>query len=322
VRALNEAGHETTGLDTSFYRDEIHDLAGFTPQVQLTRDLREVSVDDLAGHDAVVHLAALSNDALGELNPALTESINERQTVRLAGLAREAGVGRFVYASSCSVYGIQDPGQSAHEDSPLAPLTAYARAKVAAEARLAELHADDFRVVVMRNATMHGPAPRLRLDLVVNNLVAYALLHGEVKVLSDGTPWRPLLSVADFARLVLAFCERDAAHRVYNVGFDGENYQVRDLGRLVSEATGAPLSINPAQTPDERSYRVDFSRLAAELPEVAPVMDVPRSIEALVAVYREGGLTRERFAAADFFRVRKLKELLAAGALDADLRWA
>jgi len=317
--ALKRAGHCTIGLDCDYYEHTLFEDDDFAPDHQILKDIRVVEPADLDGIDVVVHLAALSNDATGELNPDLTDRINAAATVRIARLAKAEGIRKFVYASSCSIYGISDCAGAVTEEAPLAPLTAYARAKVQAEKELLRLHDDDFRVVIMRNATMHGVSPKLRLDLVLNNLAACAHLYGRVKILSDGSPWRPLLSVVDFARLVLLFLDGEVGHVVYNVGFAEENYQVRTLGEIVSGLTGAALEINPARTPDERSYRVDFTRLRAEFPGFRIEVPVGRSVAQLLGAYEQYGLTHEDFTGPRYFRIRALKDLMARGLLDENL---
>jgi len=316
---LKRAGHRTIGLDCDYYEHRLYDGDDFAADHQIGKDIRALEETDLDGIDVVVHLAALSNDATGELNPDLTAQINQEATVRLARLARQQGVRKFVYASSCSIYGISDSESPVTEEAPLAPLTAYARAKVGAEAALRALHNDTFRVVIMRNATMHGVSPKLRLDLVLNNLAASACLYHEVKILSDGSPWRPLLSIVDFARAVLLFLDYDVQHVVYNVGFGQENYQVKTLGGMISTLTGARLEINPGRTPDERSYRVDFSRFQREFPEFKMRMSARESARSLLAAYETYGLTPEDFTGPKYFRIRALKDLMARGLLDANL---
>lgn len=321
VKVLKERGHEVVGLDTHYYQSCFFDIGGFLPDSQIVKDIREVSAEDLKNIDAVVHLAGLSNDALGELDPSHTEEINYKATVRLAELSKSAGVRKFIFASSCSVYGIQDPTQSATEDSALEPLTAYAKAKVHAEAALKPMSGADFRVCIMRNATMHGVSTRLRLDLVVNNLAAHAFVYKKVKVLSDGSPWRPLLSIKDFANAVALFLERETKEIIYNVGFNEENYQVRQLGEIVSLATGAPLEINLSKTPDERSYKVSFDRLQKEFPDFRASANVPVSVGELLEAYKKYGLGEKDFVGDRFFRIRTLKTLLAGGSLNSDLKW-
>lgn len=321
VKTLKEKGHKVTGLDTHYYQSCFFDIGGFLPDAQIVKDIREVSAEDLKDLDAVVHLAGLSNDALGELDPSHTEEINFKATVKLAELAKECGVNKFVFASSCSVYGIQDPSMAATEDSALEPLTAYAKAKVHAENYLKQMSGEGFKVYIMRNATMHGVSTRLRLDLVVNNLVAAAFVYKKVKVLSDGSPWRPLLSIKDFAAAVAIFLEQGAKETIYNIGFNEENYQVKQLGEMVSLATGAPLEINLSKTPDERSYRVSFAKFQNEFPEFKAQCSVPDSIKELIDAYKKYNLSEKDFTEDRFFRIRTLKTLLAGGRLKSDLRW-
>jgi nucleoside-diphosphate-sugar epimerase len=319
TNVLKRTGHQTIGFDCNYYEEGLFEDDEFAPDHQILKDLRQIAAADLDGIDVVVHLAALSNDATGELNPHLTRRINQEASIRLARLAKRQGVRKFLYASSCSIYGISESDSPVTEDAPVAPLTAYARAKVEAESELLRLHDETFRVVIMRNATMHGLSPKLRLDLVLNNLVASAYLEGRVRILSDGTPWRPLLSVLDFALAVLLFLDCDVKHVVYNVGFDEENYQVKALGRMISDLTGATLEINPARTPDERSYRVAFTRLQREFPEFRLQMPVRASAAGLLAAYETFGLTRADFTGPKFFRIRTLKDLIARGVLDEHL---
>jgi nucleoside-diphosphate-sugar epimerase len=316
---LKRAGHWVIGLDCDYYEHRLFDSDDFAPDDQILKDLRQIKAADLEEIDAVVHLAALSNDATGELNPDLTVQINHQAAVRLARLAKRAGVRKFVYASSCSIYGISGSDSPVTEESPLAPLTAYARAKVEAEAELLQLHDEAFQVVIMRNATMHGVSPKLRLDLVLNNLAACAYLDRRVKILSDGSPWRPLLSVLDFARAVLLFLDYRVAHTVYNVGFSRENYQVRCLGEMIARLTGTELEINPVKTPDERSYRVDFTRFQNEFPEFRIRMPAQESVLNLLAAYEKYGLTHEDFCGPKYFRIRALKDLMARGMVDDNL---
>lgn len=321
VKTLLEKGYSVVGLDNDFYSDCFFDYYEFAPQVQLKKDIRAVQKQDLAGIDFIVHLAALANDALGELSPETTFQINHQATVNLALLAKQAKVKKFIFASSCSAYGLQESAQLANENSSLNPLTAYAKAKVLAENDLQKLHSSDFQVVVMRNGTMHGLSPKLRLDLVVNNLTALAYIYKKVKILSDGTPWRPLLSVKDFADIVLFLLENNCRHIVYNVGFNEENYQVKDIGEKVAQLTGAALEINKEKTPDERSYRVDFSRLLAEFPQLKTGLSVADSIKNMFLSFQENNLTESDFQSPKYFRIRTLKEHLAQGRLDQNLLW-
>jgi nucleoside-diphosphate-sugar epimerase len=317
------AGHEVTGLDTGFYRG--CDLgAGPDPVPTLELDVRDVTADDLQGVEAIVHFAGLSNDPLGDLDPELTHEVNYRATVELARAAREAGVSRFLFASSCSMYGASEQ-ERVTEDFPLQPLTAYAESKVRSEDALAELADDDFSPVFMRFATVHGVSPRLRIDLVLNNLVGWAFTTGAVRILSDGTPWRPVIHVADVADAVLALLEapRPAVHgQPFNVGADGENYQVRDLAELAREAVpGSTVEFGGAGDPDPRSYRVDFGKLRSVLPGLELRRSARESAHELHDAYRAVGLTFEEFDGPRFTRLKRLQGLLGEGELGEDLRW-
>lgn len=321
TKFLNEKGYYTIGLDTHYYQSDFFDYKDFLPDSQIIKDIRKIEEKDLENIDAIVHLAALSNDALGEIDSKFTHEINKEATVRFAKIAKKKGVKKFIYASSCSVYGIQSPNDAANEDFPLNPLTAYAKSKVESELELKKLHEKSFKVIIMRNATMHGLSPKLRLDLVVNNLVAYAHIYNKVKILSDGTPWRPLLSVVDFANAVLAFLENNVNYIIYNIGFNQENCQIKEIGEIISEITGAKLEINPNKTPDERSYKVDFSRFCNEFSDFKMEMSVRDTVGELFKAYKKYNLKEEDFLGSKYFRVRCLKELLGQGKLTKDLLW-
>src|SRR5690348_2318353 len=271
---LTAAGHDVTGLDSGLFAECI--LGGLdTPDVPgLAVDLRDVTVDQLAGFDAVVHMAALSNDPLGSLAPEITYDVNHHASTRLARLAKDAGVGRFVYASTCSVYGAQSGDELVDEDAPLKPVTPYAISKVRVEDDLIALADDDFVPVSMRNATAFGFSPRLRADIVLNNLVGHAHLSGEARVLSDGTPWRPLVHARDIAAAFVAAlaAPKEAVHaKAFNVGMEQNNLTVAEIaGEVVAAVPGSTLVITGEAGADPRSYRVDFSRIRAALPEFRP----------------------------------------------------
>jgi len=321
--ALVAAGLDVTGLDTLYYRGcDLGPVQDALPALEL--DVRDVTADDLRGFDAVVHLAALSNDPLGDLDPELTFEINFRATVDLARAAREAGVSRFVFASSCSMYGASED-ERVTEDAPLKPITAYAESKVRSEEALAELADDDFSPVFMRNATVHGVSPRLRIDIVLNNLVGWAFTTGAVRILSDGTPWRPVIHVADVADATVALLEapRETVHgQAFNVGADSENYQVRDLAELAKEVVpGSEVEYGGAGDPDPRSYRVDFGKLSRALPELGLRRTARESAQELHDAYQAAGLTFDEFDGPRFTRLKRLQALLAEGKLGEDLRW-
>jgi nucleoside-diphosphate-sugar epimerase len=324
VPVLTAAGHEVVGLDTFFY--EGCDLRGDASAVPaLRRDVRDVEPADLEGFDAVVHLAALSNDPLGDLSPGLTRAINFEATLALAGKAREAGVRRFVFSSSCSMYGASGLDEAVDEEAPLRPLTAYAESKARSEEALAELACPDFAPVFMRNATAYGVSPRMRVDLVLNNLVGWAHTVGEVRIMSDGTPWRPLVHIEDIARATAAILgapEETVRGQAFNVGVDAENYQVRDLAEIVRETVG-DCTVEYAGTgdPDSRSYRVDFGKLARAFPNLELRWTARSGAQEILDAYREAGLTREEFEGDRYTRLKRLRLLLDRDALDPELRW-
>lgn len=320
---LAAAGHDVVGLDTFLYAD-----CTFGPQPptvpSLRRDLREVEPDDLDGVDAVVHLAAISNDPVGDLDPDITYDVNHRATVRLAYAAKKAGATRFVFSSSCSLYGAASDDEALTEEASFNPVTPYGHSKVLAEQDIVELADADFTPVSLRNATAYGASPRLRTDIVVNDLTGHALLDGSVLIKSDGTPWRPLVHVEDIARAFMAViaAPRDAIHaEAFNVGQTSENYQVRDVADMVADSVpGSKITYAADGGPDKRSYRVDFSKIAAKLPGFRPVWTVAKGVQQLVEAYTRDGLTVEDFAAARYTRIGTIKRRQAAGNLAMDLR--
>jgi nucleoside-diphosphate-sugar epimerase len=292
---------------------------------ELRLDLRDTDPSAFAGHDAVVHLAALSNDPLGDLSTELTKAINFEATVRLARAAKEAGVGRFVFSSSCSMYGASEEGRAVDESAPLRPLTAYAESKVLSEEALAALSDADFAPVSLRFATAYGVSPRLRVDLVLNNLVGWAHTTGKVKIMSDGTPWRPLIHTEDMARAMLAVltADRDTiGGRAFNVGRSEENYQVRDLAEIVEETVGdCEIEYAGSGDPDPRSYRVDFTKFHETFPGAGLRWSAREGARELLDAYREIGLTLDEFEGDRYIRLKHLRLLLDRGDLDPELRW-
>jgi nucleoside-diphosphate-sugar epimerase len=324
VPLLSEAGHLVTGLDTGMFASCV---LGPPPQEvpTLRLDVREVRPEHCYGYDAVLHLAALCNDPLGDLDPELTYDINYRATVALARAAKQAGVPRFLFSSSCSLYGAGPGDLPLTETADFAPVTAYGESKIRAERDLLELADDSFSPVFARNATAYGFSPRLRADLVVNDLVAHALLTGEVRLRSDGQAWRPLVHVADIAAAFAALLEapRDLVHgKAYNVGTTAENYQIRDVAQIVADAVpGSKVTFADGSAADKRDYRVSCDLIAAELPGFQPRWTVRDGVRQLIDAYRSHGLTPEAFAGDHYHRLRRVEALQQAGWLDSELRW-
>jgi len=320
---LQSSGHEIVGLDCGFFEGCTF---GMVPDgiVSLRKDIRDVAFEDVSGFDAIVHLAALSNDPLGNLRPEWTFEINHEASVILARLAREAGIRRFVYASSCSIYGAAGD-EVRTEEASLDPLTPYAISKARTEEDISRLEDDSFSPVFMRNATAFGVSPRLRVDLVLNNLVGWAYTTGKVRILSDGTSWRPIVHAQDISRAFAAVlaAPREAIHdQKFNVGVNSENYRVRDLAEIVQRVVpGCIVEYAGQSGPDPRTYRVDFSKIARVLPDFKPEWNAHRGAEELYSSYRQHGLTREDFEGRKYVRLKQLEHLLAHGLLDDSLRW-
>lgn len=320
TRALTEAGHDVTGLDTFLY--EGCDFGADEQHFQVIRkDIRDVEARDLRSFGAVIHLAALSNDPLGCLDESCTYDINHLGSVSLARAAKAAGVPRYLFASSCSLYGAAGDDML-DENASFNPITAYGRSKVLVEEDVSKLADDEFSPVFLRNATAYGASPRLRADIVVNNLVGVAYTTGEVLIQSDGTPWRPLVHVQDISRAFLAVLEapREAIHnQAFNVGSSLENYQIRDVASIVQEIVpGCSVSYLEGGGPDPRCYRVNCDKLTRHLPGFKTEWTVRRGAEELYRSFVENGLTKDMFAG--YVRLKRIQELLSSGRLDETLR--
>jgi nucleoside-diphosphate-sugar epimerase len=324
VPLLERAGHDVVGLDSDLFAPCVFGEA--PPAVEsLRRDIRDVQASDLEGFDAVLHLAAVCNDPVGDLNPQTTYDINHLASVRLAEQAKQAGVSRFVFFSSCSLYGKAAGEDALDENAGFAPVTPYGHSKVLAEQGISPLADDDFSPTYLRNATAYGASPRLRLDVVVNNLVGWAHTTGEIVLQSDGTPWRPLVHIEDISRAALAVLDarRELVHdEAFNVGANAENYTIREVAKIVAEVTGGTASFAAGGgEPDTRSYRVDCSKLARVLPAAAPRWTVERGARELAQAYAEWGMTFEDFTGPRGLRLKRVRQLQEAGRLDAELRW-
>jgi len=323
VPMLVEKKHEVIGLDTDYY--ERCTFTGEVPSKKvIKKDVRDVQIEDLAGFDAIIHLAGLSNDPLGDYRPELTEIINGKASVRLAELAKEAGVERFLFASSCSNYGAAGD-DFLDEKAPFKPVTPYGKSKAKVEEVLRKMADDDFSPIYLRASTAYGVSPRLRFDLVTNNLTAWAFTTGKVFLKSDGSPWRPIVHIRDIALAYIAALQapRDLIHNeAFNVGTTTENYQVREIAQLVKEIVpNCRVDFAAGASPDKRNYRVNCDKIASTLHEFKPQWTARRGIEELYNEYKKTGLTLEEFEGPKFMRIAHIKGLIEEGRLDESLRW-
>lgn len=322
---LVRAGHEVVGVDTNLYAGST--FGAEPPPLaieELQKDIRDLAVHDFAGVDAVLHLAALSNDPLGDLNPDLTYAINHRASVRLAELARQAGVERFIFSSSCSNYGAGG-NDWLYETSAFNPVTPYGKSKVMVERDVSQLADDNFTPVFLRSATAYGVSARLRFDLAVNNLVAWAFTTGRVYLKSAGTSWRPFVHIEDMSRAFVAAlaAPREVVHnQAFNVGRTEENYRIVDIAQIVVETVpGSRIEFAPDAEPDTRNYRVNMGKITTALPAYKPQWDVRKGAQELYQTYQQVGVTVDEFEGPRYRRVSHIKELMASGRLSASLRW-
>ncbi len=316
-------GYDVVGLDSDFYQQCT--LGAGVPHIpEMRKDIRDVRPDDLVGFDAIIHLAALSNDPLGNLNPDLTYEINHKASVHLAEMAKRVGVPRFLFSSSCSTYGAAGD-QMITEQAAFNPVTPYGHSKVFAERDVARLADGDFCPTFLRNATAHGVSPRHRFDIVLNDLVAWAVTTGRVYLKSDGSPWRPIVHVEDISRAFLAVLNapRDVVfNQAFNVGTNEENYRIRELAEIVKETVpGCRVEYAEGAAPDKRTYRVDFSKIARALPGFKPQWTARRGAQELFEAYQKHGLTLDEFEGPKFKRMDRIRQLLSTGQLDETLRW-
>ena len=323
VPLLQKAGHHVVGLDSDLYRNSTYGES-MPKGPEIIKDVRDVEKADLEGMDAIIHLAGLSNDMLGDLNPKLTYEINHAASVRLAAMAKEVGITRFIFASTCSNYGAAGDGMQV-ESAALNPVTPYAVSKVMVERDVAEMADDNFSTVFMRNATAYGISPRMRFDIVLNNLTAWGYTTGHILLKSDGTPWRPLVHIEDISLAAKGILEapREVIHKqASNVGRNCENYQMRQLAEIVRETVpGCKISFAEGAGPDKRNYRVDFNKYARAFPNHELRWNVRLGATQIYESYRSFGLKKDEYEGPRYKRIAQIKHLLSTGQLDENLRW-
>ena len=319
-----EKGLDVVGLDTEYYGEECSLLPDGTPIPEIRKDIRDLTIEDLRGFDAIVHLAALSNDPLGNLRDELTFDINFEASVKLAKLAKQAGVSRFLFSSSCSMHGASSAGK-VDETTPVEPLTPYGASKIKSEEAISKLADNSFCPIFMRNGTVYGVSPRLRVDIVLNNLVGWAHTTGKIKLYTDGTPWRPVIHVEDVSDAFIAAMQApvDSVHnQVFHVGSNKENYQIKTLAEIVSSVVpGSTIEFDTEHEGDQRTYIADFTKIETMLPQFQPRWTALTGAQQLYETYKRVGLTLEDFSGSRYIRLKRIGELLESGQLDDGLRW-
>ena len=321
---LETLGHLVEGIDSGFYKEGNLYKSEAAYKSTMPKDIRDITSDDLSGFDAVVHLAELSNDPLGEMNPEITCQINHLGSVELAKKCRDAGVSRFIYFSSCSVYGIGGADTLKTEESETNPQTTYANCKVLSERDIADLADEKFSPTFLRNATVYGPSARMRFDIVVNNLTGMAWTESEINLVSDGSPWRPLVHIEDIIEVVELFLSSPIErihNQIINIGFTSENYQIREIAEIIQEVfPDCKVSLGTTDH-DNRSYRVSFDKLRDLFPGFSQKWNLREGIVQLREFYKDIGLSKEVFTDSPYTRLKHLKKLLAEGRLNDQLYW-
>lgn len=325
TRLLLENGYNVIGIDTNYFDKDCEFYPPFLLKKEIIKDVRLINERDIEGAYAICHLAALSNDPMGALNEQLTFNINHKASVRLAELAKICSVEKFIYSSSCSLYGIADGDIALDESAKFCPVTAYAKSKVYSERDILPLADEYFSVIFLRNATAYGISPKLRLDLVVNNLIGWAITTGEIRIMSDGTPWRPLIHAEDIARAFIAVIEapKEIVNRqAFNTGQNEENYQVKDIAKMIGKIVpNCKIVISGEHGSDSRSYKVNFDKIKNTLLNFNPVWNLEEGIKQIYSSYKSLGMNDYKFNARYFIRLKQLNFLLENNKIDKKLYW-